>query len=92
MRSIIEELWNGNINPVAKPYGFTEEYRSALDEVIAKREELLKAIGQENEDWVEKYEDSMNDLSACSDSNAFSKGFTLGVRMMIEIFSSNYYD
>ena len=91
MKSIIEELWNGNVSPCERPYGFSEEYRCKLSATREKLDALLELLDDEGRARFDEFEDAMNDMSFCSVSEAFHKGFALGVRFTAEAYQQDLY-
>ena len=92
MSTIIKKLWNGELNPCNTPYGLTKEYERLLDACENHRQRLLAKLGKENEAALEKYDDACVDITSYCSEEAFSKGFSLGAMLMLEVIESPYYE
>lgn len=83
----LENLWYGDIRPVETYIEGNMEYKNQLSLVSKNRETFEGELSQEQLELFEKYNASVNEMNAVSETAAFQYGFSLGVRLMIESVS-----
>lgn len=83
----LEDLWYGNIRPIENFIKGNMEYRNLLRLVSKNRETLENELSQKQLELFEKYNTSVNEMNATSETAAFQYGFSLGVRLSTESIS-----
>ena len=89
MKSIIEDLWNGNIAP--------SKYCGANDPELAKvlllmerhKTVLFRELEREHREVFEKYNDSIEEYIYMISLHAFRDGFRLAGSLVAEAFPDN---
>ena len=85
--TVLEDLWYGNIRPIENFIEGNTEYKGLLRLVSKNREVLENELSSKQLDLFEKYNLSVNEMNAISETAAFQYGFSLGVRLMMESIS-----
>ena len=83
MRSILEELWYGRIEPYDNA-PMSKEERHLVDLIAENRERLEKTLTKQQKEQLEKYIDCSREFSELSQKDMFLCGFRLGARIVIE--------
>ena len=83
---ILNELWYGNIAPFEQCSRGDKRFAEMLKLVNQNREELVRSLTDNQKETLEKYEENTNEMYSVSERDAFSYGFRLGVRLMVESF------
>ena len=83
---ILNELWYGNIAPFEQCSRGDKRFAEMLKLMNQNREELVRSLTDKQKETLEKYEETMNEMYSVSERDAFSYGFRLGVRLMVESF------
>lgn len=86
--TVLEDLWYGNISPVENFIEGNMEYKGLLRLVSKNREILESELSPKQLEIIEKYNLSVNELNAVSETAAFQYGFSLGIRLMMESVTS----
>lgn len=86
MRSIIEELYYGNITPAERSFRRTGEYAHILQLVTWNEEKLTETLSEAQKETFEKFKDGTSELSSMTEVTAFTIGFKLGLRLTDEAF------
>ena len=86
MKSIINDLWHGNIVPQEDSRTNSTQMKELLKLVARNREELDGTLTDKQKEILEKFEDCMNEMHSITERDAFSYGFRLGVQLMAESF------
>ena len=83
VRSILEELWYGRIEPYDNA-PMSKEERHLVDLIAENRERLEKTLTEQQKEQLEKYIDCSREFSELSQKDMFLCGFRLGARIVIE--------
>ena len=85
--SIIEELWNGNINPSEEiRTKANPEYEALLASVSEAYDELKKALCEPQKALFERFVMNNEMLSVILEKAAFRRGFILGAQFTEDIY------
>ena len=83
--NIIEELWYGNISPCARDFKKGSKYSELLGYIVRHEEDLQKRLNDEEKEILEKFTECTNEMYGIAEREAFSRGFVLGARIIIEV-------
>ena len=90
---IIRELWYGNVAPFEQCTRGDKQMKELLSLMDRNRDELGEGLtGKDPSDsprakeTLEKFEEALNEMHGIAESDAFSYGLRLGIRLMAEIF------
>ncbi len=87
MKSILEELWYGNIHPQEDdPYN-TSKLKKLSKNTTSHFEKLDETLSDEQKELLEQLMSSYLDFNSLSESVIFTCGFRLGARIMLEVMS-----
>ena len=84
MKSVIDELYNGDRATAIRASRFGEEYKQIFEKVCELEHELLEKIPQFDKLFKE-YQDAEIDLANIAFEYEFNKGFIMGARLMLEV-------
>ena len=87
MKSIIRELWQGNVMPPEDARKNTPEMAQLLDYISRHNEDLQKTMTDEQKKIFEKFLDCWSEYASLSDEALFEYAFRLGARLAIEMHS-----
>ena len=80
----LEDLWYGNIIPHEQFLEGNEKLKELLP-IMAKDREILSAdLSPEQTEWLEKYDDIINEMHSNAEVEAFKYGFRLATMLFIE--------
>ena len=82
--TLLEDLWYGNLNPHEAILTENRRFKHLLSLMGRNRDELSETLTDKQQETLEKYDEAMNELHSLAEVEAFSYGFRLGVRLMIE--------
>ena len=82
--TLLEDLWYGNVNPHESILTENRQYKHLLSLMGRNRDELSETLNDKQQETLEKYDEAMNEMHSLAEVEAFSCGFRLGVRLMIE--------
>ena len=80
----LEDLWYGNINPHEQFLDGNEKLKELLPIMAKDREKISADLSQEQAEWLEKYDDIINEMHSNAEVEAFKYGFRLATALLIE--------
>ena len=84
MKSIIEELWRGNIDPQNDRLINTAEMKQLIEYIARHHEDLLKTLSDEQKEIFEKLDDCQREYASYAEEAIFTYAFRLGARIIAE--------
>ena len=85
MKSMINELWQGNIVPQEDGRNNSKEMKELLSYMARHHEELEKSFTDEQKETFEKFHDCWNEYMSLAETAIFEYAFKLGVRLMHDV-------
>lgn len=92
MRSILEELFYGNICPNTDCRSHDKETKQLMGYIADHHDNLLATLNDQQKEILEKFDDCYSELTDINEREIFSYAFKLGMRIAIEVLTSNIYD
>ena len=87
MRSILEELFYGNICPNTDCRSHDKETKQLMGYIAAHHDNLLSTLNAQQKELLEKFDDCYNELTDINEREIFSYAFKLGMRIAIEVLT-----
>ena len=84
MKSIINEIWHGNIIPQESDQTNTKEMKELLSYMARHHEDLEKTMTDEQKAIFEKFQDCWNEYMSFAEAAVFEYAFKLGMQIAIE--------
>lgn len=83
----LENLYHGNIAPHEYEVERGSEYDVTAKLVIRHEQELSATLTEQQKAVLEKIKDNHTELMSLGERDAFCRGFSLAVRLMVEAMS-----
>ena len=87
MKSMIKELWHGNIIPQEDSRNNSKEMKQLMEYIARHHDDLLKSMTDEQKVIFEKFNDCWSEYASLSDEALFEYAFKLGMQIAIEVIS-----
>ena len=84
MKSIIQELWYGNVLPLEDSRNNSKEAKELMGYMARHHDDLLKTMTDEQKAIFEKFADCWGEYEGLVEEAIFGYAFKLGMRMAIE--------
>lgn len=84
MRSVIEELWRGNLYTKTDICQNTPEMKELMGYISRHHSDLMKTMTDEQKEIFEKLEECWSEYSDISEKLVFTYAFKLGAQMAAE--------
>jgi hypothetical protein len=87
MRSILEELFYGNICPNTDCRSYDKETKQLMGYIADHHDTLLATLNDQQKETLEKFDDCYNELTDINERGIFAYAFKLGMRIAIEVLT-----
>ena len=88
MRSILEELFYGNICPNTACRSNDQETKQLMGYIADHHDKLLSTLNDQQKEILEKFDDCYNELTDINEREIFVYAFKLGARIALEMLSN----
>lgn len=88
MRSILEELFYGNICPNTDCRSQDKETKQLMGYIADHHDKLLSTLNDQQKEILEKFDDCYNELTDINERDIFVYAFKLGARIALEMLSN----
>ena len=85
MRSILEELFYGNIFPNTDCRSTDKETKELMGYIADHHETLLRELNDKQKEVLKKFDDCYSELTDINEREIFVYAFKLGMRIAIEV-------
>ena len=88
MRSILEELFYGNICPNTDCRSHDKETKQLMGYIADHHDNLLSTLNDQPKEILEKFDDCYNELTDINEREIFAYAFRLGARIILAIMEN----
>ena len=85
MRSILEELFYGNICPNTDCRNQDKETKQLMGYIAYHHDNLLATLNEKQKEILEKFDDCYNELTDINEREIFAYAFKLGAKIMLAV-------
>lgn len=89
MKSILEELWYGNICPETDSRTTTPEMKQLMEYMARHHDNLMETMTDEQKDIFERFDDCWGEYASLAEKSIFIYAFKLGMQLAIEVLSTD---
>ena len=89
MKSILEELFYGNICPNSDCRSKDDQTKELMGYIADHHDNLLNILSDKQKEIFEKFDDCWDELTDINEREIFVYAFKLGMRIAIEVLSSD---
>ena len=89
MKSILKELWYGNICPETDSRT-TPEMKQLMEYMARHHDNLMETMTDEQKDIFERFDDCWGEYASLAEKSIFVYTFRLGANIAIDILSADY--
>ena len=87
MRSVLEELFYGNICPNTDCRSHDKETKQLIGYIADHHDNLLSTLNEQQKEILEKFDDCYNELTDINEREIFAYAFKLGMRIAIAVLT-----
>ena len=85
MRTILEELFYGNICPNTDCRSHDKETKQLMGYIANHHDNLLSTLNDQQKEILEKFDDCYSELTDINEREIFTYAFKLGARLMLAV-------
>ena len=85
MRTILEELFYGNICPNTDCRSHDKETKQLMGYIADHHDNLLSTLNDKQKEILEKFDDCYSELTDINEREIFTYAFKLGARLMLAV-------
>ena len=89
MRSILEELFYGNLCPNTDCRSQDKETKQLMGYIADHHDNLRSTLNEQQKELLEKFDDCYNELVDINEREIFAYAFRLGMKITIEVMMFN---
>ena len=89
MKSVLEELFYGNLCPNTDCRSKEKEVKELMGYIADHHDTLIAQLNEKQKEIFEKFDDCWDELTDINEREIFVYAFKLGMRISIEVLSSN---
>ena len=89
MKSVLEELFYGNLCPNTDCRSKEKEVKELMGYIADHHDALIAQLNEKQKEIFEKFDDCWDELTDINEREIFVYAFKLGMRIAIEVLSSN---
>ena len=89
MKSILEELWYGNICPETDKRSNSEEMKQLMKYMARHHDNLMETLTDEQKDIFERFDDCWGEYARLAEKSIFIYAFKLGMQLAIEVLTES---
>ena len=87
MKSVINELWHGNVCPQTDSRSNSPEMKELMEYMSRHHDDLLKTMTDEQKEIFEKFHDCWSEYASRAEEAIFNYAFKLGMQIAVETLS-----
>ena len=87
MKTVIEELWYGNVCPNNDSLELTPEVKELMKFISNHHDDLISSFDDKQKEIIEKFDDCYAELTSINEREIFVYAFRLGAKMAVEVMS-----
>ena len=84
MKSIINELWHGNVCPQNDTRNNSPEMKELMEYMARHHDDLLETMTDEQKEIFEKFDDCWSEYTSYAEEAIFTYAFNLGMQIAIQ--------
>ena len=89
MKSILEELWYGNICPETDSRTNTPEMNQLMKYMARHHDNLMATMTDEQKEIFERFDDCWGEYVSLAEKSIFIYAFKLGMQLAIEVLTES---
>ena len=84
MKSVINELWLGNIDPQNDSRNNSQKIKELMEYMTRHHEKLNQMMSDEQKEILKKFDDCWSEYMSLAEADIFEYAFKLGMQISIE--------
>ena len=86
--TILEDLWYGNVRPTERSIVRGGRLDNLMKLICQNEDDLMKGLSEKQKESFEKFKDCQSEITDYLETEAFTQGFTIAVKLMVEVMKT----
>ena len=86
--TILEDLWYGNVRPTERSIVRGGKLDNLMKLICQNEDDLMKDLTDKQKESFEKFKDCQSEITDYLETEAFTSGFTIAVKLMVEVMKT----
>ncbi|MBQ8001319.1 MAG: hypothetical protein IJ298_09025 [Ruminococcus sp.] len=86
--TILEDLWYGNVRPAERSIVRGSKLDNLMKLICQNEDDLMGGLTEKQKESFEKFKDCQSEITDYLETEAFTQGFTIAVKLMVEVMKT----
>ena len=86
--TILEDLWYGNVRQTERSIVRGSKLDKLMNLLCQNEDDLMKGLTEKQKESFEKFKDCQSEITDYLETEAFTQGFTIAVKLMVEVMKT----
>lgn len=86
--TILEDLWYGNVRPTERSIVRGGRLDNLMKLICQNEDDLMGSLTDKQKETFEKFKDCQSEITDYLETEAFTQGFTIAVKLMVEVMKT----
>ena len=86
--TILEDLWYGNVRPTERSIVRGSKLDNLMKLICQNEDDLMGGLTEKQKESFEKFKDCQSEITDYLETEAFARGFTIAVKLMVEVMKT----
>ena len=86
--TILEDLWYGNVRPTERSIVRGSKMDTLMKLLCQNEDDLMGGFTEKQKESFEKFKDCQSEITDYLETEAFTQGFTIAVKLMVEVMKT----
>ena len=86
--TILEDLWYGNVRPTERSIVRGSKLDNLMKLLCQNEDDLMSELSEKQKESFEKFKDCHSEITDYLETEAFTQGFTIAVKLMVEVMKT----
>ena len=86
--TILEDLWYGNVRPTERSIIRGSRVDNLMKLLCQNEDDLMSGLTAKQKENFEKFKDCQSEITDYLETEAFTQGFTIAVKLMVEVMKT----
>ena len=86
--TILEDLWCGNVRPTERSIVRGSKLDNLMKLICQNEDDLMSGLTEKQKESFEKFKDCQSEITDYLETEAFTQGFTIAVKLMVEVMAT----
>ena len=86
--TILEDLWYGNVRPTERSIVRGSKLDNLMNLLCQNEDDLMQGLTDKQKESFDKFKDCQSEITDHLETEAFTSGFTIAVKLMVEVMKT----